>query len=113
MSTNLSYDPASKSEIEGTSGRISRDLQGVAAVTGVLLKDVASVTGEGLTSAGSQFKQKLNEAATVLGETRTAVAEKAKTATDIAEKYVQTHPWKSVGISAAIGLALGVLLKRD
>jgi ElaB/YqjD/DUF883 family membrane-anchored ribosome-binding protein len=113
MSTNLSYDPATKSEIESPSARISRDLQGVAAVTGVLLKDVASATGEGLASAGSQVRQKLNDAASVLDETRVVALDKAKTATKITEKYVQDHPWKSVGISAVIGLALGILLKRD
>jgi ElaB/YqjD/DUF883 family membrane-anchored ribosome-binding protein len=35
-----------------------------------------------------------------------------KEAAEATEQFVQDHPWKSVGIAAVAGLALGLLISR-
>jgi ElaB/YqjD/DUF883 family membrane-anchored ribosome-binding protein len=37
---------------------------------------------------------------------------RGKAALDATEDYVQSHPWQTLGIAAAIGLLLGMLISR-
>lgn len=37
---------------------------------------------------------------------------RAKQAAHATDDYVHTHPWQAVGLAAAVGVALGVLLGR-
>lgn len=39
--------------------------------------------------------------------------EKFDTAYKEVDKYVSKHPYRSLGIAAAVGLVLGALIKRD
>lgn len=41
------------------------------------------------------------------------VVGKSKEAARATDEYVQTNPWKAVGLAAGIGLLLGLLLNRD
>jgi len=41
-----------------------------------------------------------------------AVMAKAKAAAKEAEDYVRANPWKAVGITAAVGFVLGILVSR-
>lgn len=58
-----------------------------------------------LSSAGDTLGDKLTHA----GE---AVSEKARAVSDSTNHYVHSNPWTSVGIGAAVGVVLGVLLSR-
>lgn len=58
-----------------------------------------------LAAAGDRLGDKLTDA----GET---VSAKAREASDCTNKYVHDHPWSSVGIGAAVGLVLGILLTK-
>lgn len=113
MNTNASQLMTDKPAEPDSGNKLARDLQGVVAVTGVLLKDAASTTGEGLANASMQVKQKLHDAVVLIEEKRVSAIEHAKHTADITEKYVHENPWKAIGISAVIGLALGSLLRRN
>ncbi|WP_117267498.1 glycine zipper domain-containing protein, partial [Klebsiella pneumoniae] len=47
-----------------------------------------------------------------LGETGDAIAKQTRVAAARADEYVRENPWTGVGIGAAIGVVLGVLLSR-
>lgn len=113
MSADLEYDAASQLPEDDPKSRLSRDMQGVVAVTGVLLKDAAAATKETLAKAGSEAGEKLRGVAAKLEEERVLTVQKAQNVASLTEKYVQENPWKSVGLSAVIGIAVGLLLRRN
>lgn len=39
-------------------------------------------------------------------------ADRARQAADATDHYVHDHPWQAVGVAAAIGIAIGVLIGR-
>jgi ElaB/YqjD/DUF883 family membrane-anchored ribosome-binding protein len=41
-----------------------------------------------------------------------AVVEKTKVAAKATDEFVQENPWKSVGIGAAVGVVIGMLIAR-
>ena len=47
-----------------------------------------------------------------LAEVNASAVEKVKVAARTADDYVHDNPWQSIGVAAALGLALGVLISR-
>ena len=45
-------------------------------------------------------------------EMQTIAVEKSKVAAQSTDEFVQTNPWKAVGIAAGAGLIVGLLLSR-
>ena len=72
------------------------------------LEEVLSSSGEKskeeLSKIRSKAEQALKQSRYRLGETGVAAAR--------ADEYVRENPWTGVGIGAAIGVVLGVLLSR-
>ncbi|HEY1843575.1 MAG TPA: YqjD family protein [Buttiauxella sp.] len=54
----------------------------------------------------------LKESRYRLGETSDVIAKQTREAAAKADDYVRENPWTGVGIGAAIGVVLGVLLTR-
>ncbi|MDE2463375.1 MAG: DUF883 family protein, partial [Alphaproteobacteria bacterium] len=42
-----------------------------------------------------------------------AVVERSKAAAQATDDYVHDHPWKAIGMAAALGLAVGLLINRS
>lgn len=57
-------------------------------------------------------EQALRESRHRLGETGDVIAKQTREAAARTDEYVRENPWASVGIGAAIGVVLGVLLTR-
>lgn len=83
------------------------------------LEEVLSSSGEKskeeLSKIRSKAEQALKQSRYRLGETGDAIANIAKqtrVAAARADEYVRENPWTGVGIGAAIGVVLGVLLSR-
>ena len=76
------------------------------------LEEVLSSSGEKskeeLSKIRSKAEQALKQSRYRLGETGDAIAIAAARA----DEYVRENPWTGVGIGAAIGVVLGVLLSR-
>ena len=74
------------------------------------LEEVLSSSGEKskeeLSKIRSKAEQALKQSRYRLGETGDAIAAAR------ADEYVRENPWTGVGIGAAIGVVLGVLLSR-
>lgn len=87
------------------------------------LKSLADTLEEVLSSSGDKSKEELGkirnkaehalkESRARLGETSDALARQTREAAAQADKYVRDNPWTGVGIGAAVGAVLGVLLSR-
>ncbi|PHM65288.1 membrane protein [Xenorhabdus stockiae] len=87
------------------------------------LQSLADTLEEVLNSSGEQSKAELekirNKAEKMLKDARTVISDAGDKLTDQtkeiagrADNYVRDNPWTGVGIGAAVGIVLGVLLAR-
>lgn len=77
-----------------------------------LLKASANQAGEKFSVARQKIEQSLVEGKKSLADAERALVAKSKEAADIADDYVRENPWSSVGIAAALGLVIGMLIRR-
>ena len=98
--------------IEGTTDKLVKDLRGVVDDTDHPLKEMANSTAAGLSAARANLGAKLAEARYRLDDARTAVTDKAKVVAHTTQEYVLDNPWKVLGIAAAVGLMIGVVISR-
>lgn len=87
------------------------------------LKSLADTLEEVLNTSGDKSKEELSklrgkaekalqESRHRLGETGDLIARQTREAAEKTDEYVRDNPWTSVGIGAAVGVVLGVLLTR-
>ncbi len=77
-----------------------------------LIKETSTLTGDELARASEKLRERVALAklsTSVMGGVLAGQATKAVEATD---EYVTTKPWAAVGISAAVGVIIGLLLAR-
>jgi ElaB/YqjD/DUF883 family membrane-anchored ribosome-binding protein len=55
---------------------------------------------------------RLDAAKSRLIEAQHDAADRARRAADATDNYVHDHPWQAIGVGAAIGIAVGVLIAR-
>ena len=106
-------ETATEAEAEkGIRGKLAEDLKAVLADAEELLEATASQTGERIAAARAKAEESLKAAKVRLAEEEVAVMAKTRAAAKATEDYVRANPWKAVGITAAIGLVLGILVVR-
>mgnify|MGYP001001552712 FL=1 len=80
------------------------------------LEEVLSSSGdkskEELTKLRSKAERALKESRYRLTETGDVIARQTREAASRADDYVKENPWNGVGIVAAVGVVMGVLLTR-
>ena len=96
----------------GQNSPIARDIQNVVTDAQELLKTVQSEGQTRLTEVKGQVQAKLDNAKVMLGQLGTQVQDGAKQAMDTTDTYVRDNPWRAVGISAAVGAIVGILIAR-
>ena len=77
-----------------------------------VLSSSSDKSKEELSKLRSKAEKALKESRYHLGETGDVIAEQTRVAAARADDYVRENPWTGVGIGAAIGVVLGVLLSR-
>lgn len=77
-----------------------------------MLNSSTDKSKEEVSKLRSKAEQALKESRHRLGETGDALAKQTREAAARADEYVRDNPWTGVGIGAAIGVVLGVLLTR-
>ncbi len=95
-----------------TKEKLVADLKVVVADAEELLRATASQAGEKVSAARERIQASLAAAKVKLTEAERALLEKSKLAAKAADEYVRENPWQAVGIAAAAGLVLGVLISR-
>lgn len=96
----------------GAREQLMSDLKSVISDAEQWLRNGSQMTGEELAAAKAKFERTLVSAKADLIRLEEAVVERTKEAAKATDEYVHENPWKAVGIGAAIGLALGVLISR-
>jgi ElaB/YqjD/DUF883 family membrane-anchored ribosome-binding protein len=92
--------------------KLVADLKVVVADAEELLRATASQAGEKVSVARERIQASLATAKVKLAEAERALLEKSKLAARATDDYVRENPWQAVGIAAAAGLVLGVLISR-
>lgn len=101
-----------KSDIQVSREKLLADFNAVVGDAEQLLKSVASEGGDKAQQLRVKVEQNLNVAKARLLEIEGSLEEKAKAAVEVTEGYVQEHPWQTLGIAAALGVLVGLLLNR-
>ena len=92
--------------------KLVADLKVVVADAEELLRATASQAGEKVAAARERIQASLATAKVKLTEAEQVLLEKSKEAAKAADEYVRENPWQAVGVAAAAGLVLGVLISR-
>ena len=77
-----------------------------------MLKRAANETGEKAKDLRSQVEAKLLTAKLRLQELEGQAVDRAKEAARATDDYVHDHPWQSIGVAAAVGVVVGLLMNR-
>jgi ElaB/YqjD/DUF883 family membrane-anchored ribosome-binding protein len=80
--------------------------------TEALLAEAAQVGVEKAQGIYERIAQNLINAKGHLLKAESDLTEKAKQAAKTTDRYVQEHPWQSIGVAAAVGALLGMLIGR-
>lgn len=92
--------------------KMAQDLRAVVADAEDLLKATADQAGEKAASLRVRAQANLARAKERLVEAEHAVVERTKVAAQVTDDYVHENPWQSVGIAAAVGVLVGMLIGR-
>jgi ElaB/YqjD/DUF883 family membrane-anchored ribosome-binding protein len=95
-----------------TKEKLVADLKVVVADAEELLRATASQAGEKVSAARERIQASLATAKVKLTDAERALVDKTKDAAKATDEYVHENPWHAVGIAAAAGLVLGVLISR-
>jgi ElaB/YqjD/DUF883 family membrane-anchored ribosome-binding protein len=90
----------------------SQELRNLVADVEDLIKRVAHVEDADLARAREKVKKTLIAAKSAVHDGTERVKTTARHAADTTDQYVHTNPWSAVGIAAAAGAAIAVLLSN-
>lgn len=92
--------------------KLMQDLRVVMADAEELLRVTAGVAGEKVAAARDRIQENISAAKVRLSAAEQAVVTKTKEAARATDEYVHENPWKAVGIGAAVGVIVGMLISR-
>ena len=92
--------------------KLVNDMKIVIADAEEILRATAGVAGEKMVDLRERIAERLRDAKVRLADAEAAIVDKTKAAARATDDFVHEHPWQAVGVAAAIGLALGVLIGR-
>ena len=98
-------------ETQAAKERVIRDFKAVVTDTEELLS-TANQTGDRIAAARARMEESLAATKKQLAELEDNMVEKARAAAQASDQLVHENPLKSVGIAAAVGLLLGMLIHR-
>jgi ElaB/YqjD/DUF883 family membrane-anchored ribosome-binding protein len=92
--------------------KLVSDLKVVIADTEELLRATTGVAGEKVGELRDRLVVRLRDTKDRVIDLEHALLDKTKAAARATDDFVHDQPWKAVGVAAALGLALGVLIGR-
>ena len=104
--------PAADATTTPDAQRLAQDMRKVVEDAEALLRHKVRDAGEGYAEARIRLEDSLKSAKERIVALERELAERVKDAGRATDRYVHDHPWESIGIGAAVGLALGVLIAR-
>lgn len=92
--------------------KLMGDLRVVITDAEELLRMTADQAGESAADIRSRVQTRMNQAKIDLLHLQDAAVAKVKAAGHATDEFVHENPWKSIGISAGVGLVVGLLIGR-
>lgn len=92
--------------------KLVSDLKVVVADAEEILRATAGAAGDKVGELRERITVRLRDAKERLQDAEAALLDKTKAAARATDDFVHEQPWKAVGVAAALGLALGVLIGR-
>ena len=92
--------------------KLVSDLKVVVADAEEILRATAGAAGDKVGELRERNTIRLRDAKERLQDAEAALLDKTKAAARATDDFVHEQPWKAVGVAAALGLALGVLIGR-
>lgn len=94
------------------SDKLLSDMKILLSDTEELIKATAAQTGDKVTDIRSRVQQAMNDLKPQLVRLETSVMEKSKAAAAVTDHYIHENPWLAVGVSAGLGVVIGLLIGR-
>ena len=104
--------PAKNPAADVAPSGITREFRNFVADMEDLIKANTSLTGEDLARANANLYARVAAARAFVEEMPAGLSDRARNTVKAAGGYLREQPWKSIGITAAVGLAIGFLLGR-
>jgi len=95
-----------------TKEQLIADFKVVVADAEALIKATANTGGEALANLRSKAEDSLAVAKSKMADAQDSLVEKSKAAAKVTDEYVHDNPLKAIGVSAGIGLVIGLLIGR-
>ena len=95
-----------------TKDRLVADVKNLIADSEELLRASAGQAGEKISAAREKVQDSLDRARAGLGNIEDVVMDTGKQVARATDDYVQANPWQAVGIAAAVGLVIGLLISK-
>ena len=92
--------------------KLVSDLKVVVADAEEILRATAGAAGDKVGELRERITIRLRDAKERLQDAEAALVDKTKACARATDDFVHEQPWKAVGVAAALGLALGVLIGR-
>ncbi len=92
--------------------KLVSDLKVVISDTEELLRATAGAAGDKVGDLRERLAVRLRDTKERIVDLEVALVDKTKAAARATDDFVHEEPWKAVGVAAAVGLALGVLIGR-
>ena len=99
-------------ETQAAKERVIKDFKAVVTDTEELLKATANQTGDRIAAARARMEESLAKNKKQLVDLEENMVEKTKAAARATDQMVHENPWQSMGIAAAVGFVLGMLIQR-
>ena len=109
---SLQRSPPCPKEAEDGRERLVDEMSAVISDAEEMLKRAATETGDKARDLRSQVETNLLRAKLKLQEYEGEALDHAKAAARFTDDYVHDNPWRSIGIAAAVGLLVGLLMNR-
>jgi ElaB/YqjD/DUF883 family membrane-anchored ribosome-binding protein len=77
-----------------------------------LLVEASQAGGKDAEALYARAVERLRSAKTRLVEVEQVAVAKAKQAAKVTDEYVHDHPWQAIGVAAAVGALVGMLISR-
>jgi ElaB/YqjD/DUF883 family membrane-anchored ribosome-binding protein len=97
---------------ETTQEKLAADLKAVVTSAEDLLKVTADQAGEGYATARKKVERSLRAAKEELEDVGDTVTKETRHAAKVTDRYVHDNPWQAIGTAAAVGVIVGMLIRR-
>jgi ElaB/YqjD/DUF883 family membrane-anchored ribosome-binding protein len=104
---------AQEKETGAAKAQLLEDFGQVVADTEALLRSLAGVGGEKAAGLRESVEANLASTKARLLELQAGAAETASAAMREADEYVHEKPWTAIGIAAAVGVIIGVMIGNN